>query len=130
MADLMNRVRPPFNVSSVALAAARAALEDEAHLRRSLELNAQGMQQLVAAFAERGLAYIPSVGNFVCVDMGRPAAPLYDALLRQASSCGRWAITACPTICASPWVRPSRTPFSCAPWTPSWRHDRTPLHRR
>lgn len=83
IADLMNRIRPPFNVSSVALAAAAAALDDEEHLRHSLETNAQGMQQLVAAFAARGLDYIPSVGNFICVDMGRPAAPLYDALLRQ-----------------------------------------------
>lgn len=83
VADLMNRVRPPFNVSSVALAAATAALDDEEHLQRSLELNAQGMRQLAAAFGQRGLAYIPSVANFVCVDMGRPAAPLYDALLRQ-----------------------------------------------
>lgn len=83
VADLMNRVRPPFNVGSVALAAATAALDDEEHLRRSLETNAQGMKQLVAAFAARGLDYIPSVGNFVCVDMGRPAAPLYDALLRR-----------------------------------------------
>lgn len=83
VADLMNRVRPPFNVSSIALAAATAALDDEEHLQRSLDVNAQGMRQLTAAFTQRGLDYIPSVANFVCVDLGRPAPPLYDALLRQ-----------------------------------------------
>lgn len=82
VADLMNRLRPPFNVSSVALAAATAALDDEEHLMRTLDTNVQGMRQLVAAFDERGWDYIPSVGNFVCVDVGRPAGPVYDALLR------------------------------------------------
>jgi histidinol-phosphate aminotransferase len=83
VADLMNRVRPPFNVNNVALAAAVAALGDEDHLTRSLEMNAAGMRQLEAGFTRLGLPYIPSVGNFVCVDVGRPAAPVYDALLRE-----------------------------------------------
>jgi histidinol-phosphate aminotransferase len=83
IADLLNRVRQPFNVNSLALAAATAALNDAEHLARSVALNASGLQQLGAAFTERGLAYIPSAGNFITVDMGRPAAPLYDALLRE-----------------------------------------------
>jgi histidinol-phosphate aminotransferase len=83
VADLMNRVRPPFNVSNVALAAATAALADDEHLTRSQELNAAGMRQLETGFGTLGLPYIPSVGNFVCVDVGRPAAPVYDALLRE-----------------------------------------------
>lgn len=84
VADLMNRVRPPFNVSSVALAAAAAALNDEEHLQRSVKMNAEGLKQLVAGFAALGLEHIPSVGNFISVDVGRPAAPLYEALLREA----------------------------------------------
>lgn len=82
IADLLNRVRQPFNANSLGLAAAAAALSDAGHLRRTLDLNRAGLTQLEEAFAARGLAYIPSVGNFITVDMGRPAAPLYEALLR------------------------------------------------
>jgi histidinol-phosphate aminotransferase len=84
VADLMNRVRPPFNVNSVALAAAAAALEDVEHLARSVQMNAEGLKQLVAGFETLGLDFIPSVGNFISVDVGRPAAPVYEALLREA----------------------------------------------
>ena len=59
VADLMNRVRQPFNVSSVALAAAEAALDDDEFLARSAEVNRRGMAQLVAAFRELGLEWIP-----------------------------------------------------------------------
>ncbi len=83
LADLMNRVRPPFNVNLPALAAAEAALDDDEHLRRTVESNAAGLKQLYAAFDEMGLEYIPSVGNFVSVDVGRAAAPVYEALLRE-----------------------------------------------
>jgi len=83
VADLMNRVRQPFNVNSVALAAATASLDDEEHLSRSIRLNQEGMQQLVNGFAELNLMHIPSVGNFVCVDLGRPALPVYEALLQE-----------------------------------------------
>ncbi|MFP5505777.1 MAG: histidinol-phosphate transaminase [Gammaproteobacteria bacterium] len=83
MTGILNRVRQPFNVSVPALAAATVALTDRAHLEASLKLNQQGMQQWTEAAAELGLAYIPSVGNFICVDVGRPAAPVYDALLRE-----------------------------------------------
>lgn len=81
--DILNRVRQPFNVNILALAAATVALADRAHLEASLKLNQQGMQQWVEACAELGLEYIPSVGNFLCVDVGRPAAPVYEALLRE-----------------------------------------------
>lgn len=83
VADLMNRVRPPFNVNSLALAAAAAALDDDEHLQQTLELNVAGMAQLTEGFASLDLRHIPSVANFVSVDTGRPAASLYDALLRE-----------------------------------------------
>ena len=83
LADLMNRVRPPFNVNSLALAAAEAALGDTEHLAQSAALNAAGLRQLESGFEAMGLGYIPSVGNFISVDVGRDAAPLYDALLRE-----------------------------------------------
>jgi len=83
IADLLNRVRQPFNVNSVALAAAEAALDDTEHVARSRRNNREGMEQLTLGFAELGLRFIPSVGNFVCVDLGRPAKPVFDAMLRQ-----------------------------------------------
>lgn len=82
LADLMNRVRPPFNVNSLALAAAAAALQDQDHVRRSHVVNRTGMVQLTAAFVTLGLDYIPSAGNFVTVNVGRPGEKVYEALLR------------------------------------------------
>jgi histidinol-phosphate aminotransferase len=83
VADLLNRVRQPFNVNTLAQAAALAALGDADHVARGVTLNRQGMQRIAEALAGMGLAFIPSAGNFVCVDVGRPAAPLYEALLRE-----------------------------------------------
>ena len=80
--DLMNRVRQPFNVSSVALAAATAALEDDEFLVRSAELNRRGMAQITEAVAALGLRWIDSAGNFVTVRVGDGAA-VNAALLRQ-----------------------------------------------
>ena len=82
VADLLNRVRQPFNVNSLALAAAEAALEDHEHLEKGLACNVSGMQQYTRAFTDMGLDYIPSVGNFICVKVGE-AASIYELLLRQ-----------------------------------------------
>ncbi|MDH4149689.1 MAG: histidinol-phosphate transaminase [Betaproteobacteria bacterium] len=65
VADLMNRVRQPFNVNSLSLAAAAAALDDDAFMRESYQLNRRGMAQLVAGLDQQGLEHIPSYGNFV-----------------------------------------------------------------
>ncbi len=83
IAELLNRVRQPFNVNGLALAAAEAALEDEAHLEQTRVLNREGLICLSAALQERGLDFIPSVGNFITVDVGREAASIFDALLRE-----------------------------------------------
>jgi histidinol-phosphate aminotransferase len=82
LTDLLNRVRQPFNVNSVAQAAAVAALGDEAFLARSFELNRDGLNRLQSAFAERGLQYVPSFGNFVLVRVGEAGA-VYERLLRD-----------------------------------------------
>lgn len=79
----MNKVRSPFNTSNVAQAAARAALDDAEHLHRSVETNRQGLQQLTEGFRWLGLRPVPSVANFVLVELGRAAAPVADALLRE-----------------------------------------------
>ncbi|HEY8026521.1 MAG TPA: histidinol-phosphate transaminase [Burkholderiaceae bacterium] len=68
--DLLNRIRQPFNVNSLAQAAAIAALGDTAFLERSARLNAEGYVQLTQAFGEMGLEYVPSSGNFVLVRVG------------------------------------------------------------
>lgn len=83
VADLLNRVRPPFNVNSLALAAAKAALNDDDYLQRTVELNRSGMQQLVAGFEQLGLKYIPSMGNFITVEFATDALPIYQKLLRE-----------------------------------------------
>ena len=83
IANLLNRVRQPFNVNHIALAAATAALGDRAHLEASLKLNQAGQVQWAEAAAELGLEYIPSAGNFICLDVGRPAAAVYEQLLRE-----------------------------------------------
>ena len=81
VADLMNRVRQPFNVNSVALAAATAALDDADFVRRSFELNRAGMAQITAAFRRLGIEYIPSAGNFVSFRVG-DARGVYQKLLK------------------------------------------------
>ena len=83
VADLLNRVRQPFNVNSVALAAAQAALDDEAHLERSREINREGLQFLAAGFRRLGLSYIASIGNFISFELPGEAASVYQALLRE-----------------------------------------------
>jgi histidinol-phosphate aminotransferase len=84
--DLWNpvdRIRPPFNANRLAQAAALAALDDTEHMARTLEGNRAGLDYFYAQFDELGLPYVPSHANFVLADMKRPAAPLYDALLRR-----------------------------------------------
>jgi histidinol-phosphate aminotransferase len=83
MADLLNRLREPFTVNNLALAAGAAALADHEHVERSRRLNTEGLAQLADACAGLGLDFIPSAGNFIAVDVGRPAGPVYEALLRQ-----------------------------------------------
>ena len=70
VADMMNRVRQPFNVNSVAQAAAVAALQDEAFVRQTNELNRRGMAQITQGLTRLGMEYIPSYGNFVSFKIG------------------------------------------------------------
>ena len=82
VADLMNRVRQPFNVNNLALAAAMAALDDEEFLAASYELNRRGMAQIVAGLRGLGLEVIEPHGNFVTFKVGDGAA-VNSKLLRQ-----------------------------------------------
>ena len=70
LTDLLNRLRQPFNVNTLAQAAAVAALNDKPFLEKSAQLNAQGYRRLTEAFDKLGLEYVPSYGNFVLVRVG------------------------------------------------------------
>jgi histidinol-phosphate aminotransferase len=83
VADVMNRVRQPFNVNSVALAAATAALDDMEFVARSFAENLQGLRQLERGARALGLDYIPSHGNFLTIRVGR-ASEIYKRLLRRS----------------------------------------------
>lgn len=83
VAGFINRVRQPFNVNSMAMLAGVAALQDQAFVQEAVEVNQQGMKQWQSALTRLGLSWIPSQGNFLCVDMGQPALPIFEALLRQ-----------------------------------------------
>lgn len=81
--DILNRVRLSFNPNSVAQAAAVAALGDAEHVRRTVSLNRTERQRVDAGLRALGLATIPSVCNFVTVDVGRPARDVFRALLAE-----------------------------------------------
>jgi histidinol-phosphate aminotransferase len=82
LGGLLNRVRLPFNVSSVAQAAAGAALQDSGFVQQSYVDNRAGLQALSAALRDLGLEIIPSFANFVLVRVG-PAARVYEELLAR-----------------------------------------------
>jgi histidinol-phosphate aminotransferase len=82
VADVMNRVRQPFNVNSMALAAAAAALDDMEFVARSYAENLQGLRQLEEGARSLGLDFIPSYGNFITVRVGK-APEIYKRLLRR-----------------------------------------------
>lgn len=81
--DVLNRIRQPFNVNSFGLTAAAAMLTDTDYLQKSQQLNTAGMKQLEKGVTELGLHYIPSKGNFIAVDMGQNAMPIFNALLKE-----------------------------------------------
>lgn len=65
IADILNRVRPPFNVNSLALVAAEAALADEEYVAKSIVTNSEGLAQLEKAFNQLDVEFISSVANFI-----------------------------------------------------------------
>jgi len=81
IADLLNRVRQPFNVNGLAQAAAVAALADIAYVEESRRLNRDGMRTLEEGFTALGLAWLPSHANFLLVKVG-DAGRIYSRLLQ------------------------------------------------
>ena len=83
IADLLNRVRQPFNVNSLALVAATTALQDDDYIMQTKAINDAGMVQLNSGLAEMGLAVIPSKGNFITVDVNKNGDDVFADLLQQ-----------------------------------------------
>ena len=83
IADLMNRLRQPFNVNSLSLVAAGLALDEKDFLDESISINTNGMKFLEKTFARLNLEYIRSAGNFLTVDLGQNALPIYESLLQK-----------------------------------------------
>lgn len=79
--NVLNRIRQPFNVNSVAMEGALAVLGDEAYLARARQVNIDGMHQLEVGLKPLGLSWIPSIGNFISFDTGREADAVYEKLL-------------------------------------------------
>ncbi|NQT93399.1 MAG: histidinol-phosphate transaminase [Lentisphaerae bacterium] len=79
---LLNRVRQPFNVTAMALAAAEAALADEEHVNRTREVTRVERSFLEEEFDKMGLAWVPSVTNFVLVEVGK-GREIFEALQRR-----------------------------------------------
>lgn len=83
VSDLLNRIRQPFNVNSLGLVAARAALGDTEFIERSQRINREGLESLGESLSALGFRVLPSAANFVLVDCKQPASPWYEALLRK-----------------------------------------------
>jgi histidinol-phosphate aminotransferase len=82
IADLLGRVRQPFNVNSLALAGAEAALADTQFIEASRRSNSEGMSQLTHGLSELGISFAPSAGNFILADFQSDPMPVYEALLQ------------------------------------------------
>jgi histidinol-phosphate aminotransferase len=83
IADILNRVRQPFNTNMLAQAAAIASLEDDEHVINSVEMNNTGKAFLQKAFSEMGLKALPTMGNFISVNVKQDGMALYQKLLQQ-----------------------------------------------
>lgn len=83
VAELMNRIRQPFNVNNLAQVAALAALTDNEHLKKTLQVYRAGKSQMEDGLRALGLSWIPSIGNFLTVDFKKPALTVYQGLLRE-----------------------------------------------
>jgi histidinol-phosphate aminotransferase len=83
IADMLNRVRQPFNVNIPALVGAEAAIGDATQVERAVRLVDQGLRQLQAALPPLGVKLYPSAGNFVLADVGASGARVYEQLLQH-----------------------------------------------
>jgi histidinol-phosphate aminotransferase len=83
IAAILNRLRQPFNCNALALKAAQTVLQDEQYLQEVIRLNNAGMADLSAFFSAYGLDFIPSMGNFISVDVQQSGDLVYQGLLQE-----------------------------------------------
>jgi histidinol-phosphate aminotransferase len=83
LADILHRVRQPFNVNTLAQSAATAALDDSDFLKQTLDLVHGGLDELYAGLDRMGLTYFDTQTNFFLIDVGQPAAAVFENMLRQ-----------------------------------------------
>jgi histidinol-phosphate aminotransferase len=84
IADVLNKVREPFNINSIAQAAALAALEDRTgHVKKAVDLATKGKKELYEVFNDLGLEYVPSRSNFVLVNVERNSTRVFEYLLTK-----------------------------------------------
>ena len=83
IAGILNRVRQPFNTNMLAQVAAIASLEDIEHVNQSVAMNAAGKIFLEKSFNEMGLDYLPTMGNFISVNVRQNGVALYQKMLHQ-----------------------------------------------
>lgn len=83
ISDFINRVRQPFNVNTLGLHCAAAALDDPAFVTHSTQTNAVQRASLTQELEARGLQCLPSQANFITFDCERASTPLFEALLRE-----------------------------------------------
>lgn len=98
LVELMARVREPFPVSRPAQTAALAALSDEVHVARSLQVNRDGKAYLYRELQARGIACVPTEANFVLMDLGRDAQDVFQRMLRLGVIVrpgGIWGLPTC-----------------------------------
>ena len=118
--DVLNRVRPPTNISAPAQAAATAAVEDAAHVAAVVAANTATRARFVNSAAQLGLAPVPGEGNFVLVrflseERRATRLPPTSSSGHAAFSAGAWIPTGCPSICGSPSARTRRSRSSSKP---------------
>lgn len=83
IADLMNKVRQPFNTNSLAQIGALAALADRKHVEKSIAINHEGKQFLYQSFQQLGVSFIPTETNFVLFETAQDGKDVYAALMKQ-----------------------------------------------
>ncbi len=83
IANVLNRIRQPFNVNSLALIAAEHSLADQSFLEKAFVENEKGMQILISTCDRLKLRYVPSKGNFLLIDFEKDASAIYKNLLEN-----------------------------------------------
>ena len=130
---LMNRIRQPFNVNSLAQAAALAALDDESHTLECVRMIEAGRHYLYDEFNALGVKYVPSRANFILVDVGRSASDIYQRLLKDGVIVRPMTPFGMESRCASRSARRRRTAASSRRCVRCWGRtprDRAPGDRR